>query len=232
MDFKKYKENLESISKIIALSLAISYGAGFLLWNWHLSSYGYFEYDLLQTRFIFSGIVAIMFFAPVVWFIKKILETKFISKSKDFTKFIICIFILFLTLFLLSRIIFPWIPQHLGGARPFPKSIIGEPDEIEFLSNFNIPSAKNADGKSSVQTNLVCEIYNNRDLIIIGTIGETGSTLRILNIRKDKIKGFQSIAIFEEEKYRKIVCAKFFYGRYLSYLKERFFIYASQNIKI
>ncbi len=212
MNWKDSKENLETLSRIVALFLALSYGLGFLLWNIHLNDYGYFEYDLLQTRFILSGIVTILLFViPFSILIHRLLGTQFLSRRSNFIKIVICGILLIVTGFLFVKIIFPWIPQPFGGARPLLKSIIAESSEIEFLSNFNIPAARNADGKSSVQTSPVCEIYSNRDLIIIGTIGESGLTLRVLNIRKDKIKGFQTIAPFEEERYRKIICAKFFF---------------------
>lgn len=151
-------------SLLIAL---VVYSTGFVLWNQYLSHYGYFEYSFVQTRYLSAGL---LFWIPTVAvFGADFLTLKFIPLR--FNKIRTVVDNLFLGIIsvwavLLFFFLFPSIPQSLGGARPMSMSILGSPEEIEYLINFEIKPASNAGDKPSVQTRPICLIYQNSEYIL------------------------------------------------------------------
>lgn len=96
-----------------------------------------------------------------------------------------------------TKEIFFKIPSYLGGAKPSAVSIIANDKQVEYLSNFNIGKADNVEGKPSVETSLVCNIYQNKEIIIIGVVEVEkidkeiikSTPRRVLILKQDQISG-------------------------------------------
>ncbi len=204
------EHNLEKSTKMVGLFLVLAYALGFLAWNIHLSTYGYFEYDLIQTRFLSTGtLILIIFSIPALFSYSLLSSLKKDTLSAFFFRSIFG-FIFAVSFVLFVQYLFPKISQSYGGAYPFTKWLIADPDEIEFLSNFNLLTERNGD-KRSVQTGLVCEIYSNRDIMIVGARGEEGNNKRILILRKEYLKGFQSVPPVVESEAKDAFCSDFYH---------------------
>ncbi len=169
----------------------IIYASGFFVWNIYLSTFGFFEYNLVQIRYLSAGIIL---WTPVFLFY-------FLVKNKK----VFCI----LTIISIMAVIclFPLIPQYIGGAKPIPTMILGAPDQITFLSNYDVRKTENA-GRDSVQTGAVCLIYQNDNYILFFNATDIGTTqqivkIRILSITRDKFSGFQQAV---DEDYSKMQC--------------------------
>ncbi len=193
--------NIKNISSLFSLFLLISYISGFIAWNYYLSRFSFFEYNLLQTRYISAGILFwfLVFIIYIILFlIKKSLIWCTFKIRKDFSFFqrisFACVIIIFYFLIFLPYI-FQITPSYLGGARPIPITLIANPEQIKFLSNFNIPIAKNAAGKQSVQTLQLCNIYQNKDYIILGVVDlkDIIYVKRVIILRQDQILGYDTI---------------------------------------
>lgn len=207
-------ENSVQLSKrvveVFGAVLLIAYGLGFAVWNFHLASYGYFELNLLQARFVPAGVMTLIFIW-IIYIIHKFLcrlFSKFCPKSllNFLTKlrfFYYVPFVIFLSVFFLEGI-FPNVSPTLGGARPSAKFIVGEASQIDFLTNFNISAEQNGD-RLPVQTSLICEIYSNEDVIILGI----RDPYRILILDRDNIKGLQVPLPIHQEKARDEKCSPF-----------------------
>lgn len=171
--------------------VSVIYVCGFVVWNLHLARFGYFEYDLLQTRFISAGILvslsSLILFMLIV-FIVKLFSHRAYSFFVDHQG-------IFLLLFTLAVIVsgvfvFPTIPQYLGGGRPYLGSIIVDESASNEYKEMGLMI-------SDVESLRGCKIYENRNIFIFGFIkneiryDKEGDVLispdRVLIINRDKI---------------------------------------------
>jgi hypothetical protein len=205
--FQKMTED----SRSIGLALFVSYAIGFLTWNFYLAQFGFFEYDFLQTRFLSTGLLTVIFvFLPFVILIRPLRKNA--PENRSLKMKLAEYFIIFLLAnwyFFFVLVLFPNIPQFFGGAYPFVKSIVADPTEIAFLQDLDIPSSPNAEGKSSIQTNYVCEIYSNREVIILATMGREGNSMRALMLQKTDFKGSQAIPPLAVDSAINLLCRPF-----------------------
>ena len=198
--------------KLLPFAIFIVYVLGFLVWNIYLSQFGIFESNFLQTRYLSSGILGLIFISFVVLFFLTIIRLINRIKAKKSNNQITDIFSIkkmimievsvmtFIILFLLFVLfIFPQIPQYFGGAAPVSASLIGSAEQMHFLENFNVDLVPNAEGKEAVQTYPMCILYQNQDYILIG-VRDWKNTLitnpkftlsRVLYLRISQILGFQ-----------------------------------------
>lgn len=79
---------IKDLATYISIFLLLVYSSGFIAWNYFLSQYGFFEYNLLQTRYISAGILILFFMtlsmAPFILFyylIKKLIIKKIKSEN-------------------------------------------------------------------------------------------------------------------------------------------------------
>jgi hypothetical protein len=209
------KRNVGWTTKALVLVFALAYGLGFVIWNLYLSAYGFFEYKLLQTRFLSSGLLALGFLPALI--ILPYLGYKglisLVKRLSELEREIISLLmggVLFLfTLYAYTFFVFPYIPQYLGGAHPYVKSIIAEPDEMDFLSDLNFALPDNG-GKRPIQTDFICEIYSNEDVIIVG-VGEDDKHKRVITFNKNLFKGYQTVPHAYLDEARKSKCNSFIY---------------------
>lgn len=185
--------------------LFIIYFFGFIAWNYFLSRYGIFEYDFLQTRFLSAGLLWLLPFL-VLLIISQIIEIN----NKWLLIFCLTCVVWFI---FFPKFIFPKFPPYLGGAKPIPVSIIGSEDQIKHLSNFNMTPLPTGDNKDSVQTMPVCNIYQNKDFIIVGVLefreNKEFVPMRVLTLKLDQIGGFSTTlgtSLYEQLK----LCNKLF----------------------
>lgn len=211
----KINDITRHISLILSIGLLLSYMFGFIIWNHTLASYSFFEYSLLQTRYISAGLLFLFFLIPIIfllilifkkWFIKIILIFK--KNKLGFLLWILAIYLIMYFLIILalgfSSYFFKKIPQNLGGGKPFVTAMMSTPETIEYLSNFNVESIRNS-GNPEVETVPVCNLYQNEDLVIIGVkmIISKESTIvngksaehiqigyRVLVLKQDQILGY------------------------------------------
>ncbi len=191
------KGALESIHSYWLPFGFLVYTCGFFIWNIYLSSFGFFEYNLIQIRYLSAGLA---FSLPAI-FIVGISRFLYRKNIRGNFRFVIS------GLSILGVIgwglifynVFPWIPQYLGGGKPIPTMLIGNPDQIDFLSNFEIKIAENGGGKRSVQTLPVCLLYQNdkyvlffNSLISTSTKEHFGFTYRLIALSRDEFLGFQT----------------------------------------
>ena len=181
------------------------YASGFFVWNVYLSHFGFFEYNLIQIRFLSAGL---LWWLPIILVILiEVSISRIINSTRKKLQELVGFFfgvLVGLWFISLPLFLFPLIPQYFGGAEPIPTSIIGTPDQIGFLKNFDIPSADNA-GKASVQTFPICLIYQNDQYVLFLTTTLTGTSTdtlgninnvyksRALSLAKSEYIGFQAV---------------------------------------
>lgn len=171
--------------------------------------YGYFEFEIIQARYIPAGIAFFILSTPLLilfHLLLKILQIilEKILKTKNTLKSVVTIFnSIFLTVLIIivyALLYFPTREEYLGGAKPIFISLLGDPEQMRFLNEFNMGIEDNSAGNPGVQTKPVCRLYENKDNILIGVIDwednekngtSIGSVRRIISIRKDIIKGVQ-----------------------------------------
>lgn len=174
---------LKSISLFISLFSIVAYIAGFFIWNIYLNSFGFMEYDIIQTRFVLTGAVFLILFLLTLLVIDYFIN---IFKKIDIKKHIFYIsLIVAIIIIVYANNIFPLIPSVWGGGKPWRLSIISTETEIDYLVNFGI---KRGDG-SRVQTENLCLAYENKDIVLI-LLDD-----RIIEIKKEFIKGFGSLPL-------------------------------------
>jgi hypothetical protein len=149
-------QNIKTILRNSSLFLILFYVTGFIVWNMYLSKFSFFEYDLLQTRFISAGFTCLL--VPIIAFLDLNLRDLFLKQRFPLQ------LIAYFFWILIYSFLFPSIPQALGGSQPFAVSLIGSEEQILFLNQLNLESAQG----SKVQTLPVCEIYSNNSTIIVG----------------------------------------------------------------
>lgn len=182
---------LDIIVKYPAWIIFIIYASGFFIWNIYLSTFSFFEYNLIQIRYLSAGILLWLPVFLLYFFIK--------NKKYFYFSAIVSMFLVILC--------FPLIPQYIGGARPIPIMILGSSDQISFLNNYNVRKTENA-GQDSVQTGTVCLIYQNDNYVLFFNATDFSMVtqtykVRNLSIVRDKFSGFQQAA---DESDSKIQC--------------------------
>lgn len=178
-------EKIESIAKIITCIFGLAFIFGFLIWNTYLYGLGFKEDNIIQTRFIFTGISFLIISTPLILFtifilnlIKKINKTliryslQYFLLILGFTYYIIFVYAIFTRL-----------PIVLGGGRPRGLSIMAEPNTLSYLEKFGISLA---DG-STTQTVNTCITYENDKHVIIILDN------RVMQINSDEFKGLISL---------------------------------------
>ncbi len=213
------KKNLDLIIKLTSAFFVFSYIFGFIAWNVYLSQFGYFESSFLQTRFLSAGITMTIIYLAYIGslikiynLIKNSLYAKNFSADMLGTMLVVVLFVPWY-----SYVIFPRIPQFLGGAHPFAKSIIASEDEIRYFSSLNLIPTPNSGGTNPIQTEYLCEIYNNENITIIGK--SSMGNFRVLILKKDLFKGFQVVPLYLESYIRSEVCKSFVTRSYFWPLK-------------
>lgn len=180
----------EIIGHITLFSIS-SYVLGFLIWNIHLNRFGFSEFKIIQTKFIFTGAIAILFVSLIAFIIFTISKNLFKFCTINYYKTFISLFFLFIIYIFL---IFPFfIPSWLGGGIPQTLSIIGSEDEINELLKITIPKGEG----SQVQTGTLCLAYENEDIFIV-LLDD-----RILQLKKENIRGFGALSGEDRKKIRK-----------------------------
>ena len=193
-------------ASFITIFLGVTYSLGFLSWNSYLSDFQFFEDQLLQTRFISTGILVLLppLVLLMIWWTlrdgscdgtKK--DVRRVSDAPSRAVWVLATLFFVYTWFF-SGFIFPIVPQHYGGGKPFPASIIAEKNILDLLSDLTVELAPNGEGKPFRQTTSVCILYSNKDVLLIGVpkISRSGDTLlvspnRIFTLKKDQILGLE-----------------------------------------
>lgn len=163
---------------------------GFFIWNIYLSRLGFFEYQIIQTRFVLTGLAFLVFLVcagGLVMVLGKFLSMcAYFSHSQFLDSFSIYVFfylgLIFLILFF-PIFYFPMLSPALGGGQPRMLSIIADEKEIQYLAQFGVRIAKG----SSIQTVNYCIAYENDAKIVVLLKN------RVLELKKENIKGFSSL---------------------------------------
>ncbi len=152
----------KKLAKEGSIFLLLCYIAGFIAWNYYLSHFSFFEYDLLQTRFLSAGFLIL--FIPLTIFI-------LIKRFKEFLiryNTLQLIFLFLIWVFVFSFFFFSYIPQYLGGAKPYVVSFI---TNSEISESFKLMGISLEEGNNkSVETLKSCKIYENKEIILAGFI--------------------------------------------------------------
>ena len=164
------------------LALACVYVAGFAVWNRFLTNFGLFEFNLLRTQFISAGILAVVCFYFYLRFI-------FITRTLDWRYFRYALVFTY-WIYLFPLIIFPLVPQWIGGGKPIITSLVGTSTQIMYLEDsFQIPSEPNSEGKKPpIQTRPACLFFARENRSVIGPA--TGTVGRIVALPDDQFIGF------------------------------------------
>ena len=154
--------------------------------------------NLIQTKFISAGI---FFLIPVFVFIEL---KKFTGEIPIYGKITLFIYWFFFFIF-----IFPHIPQSFGGARPEPVTLIGTAEEIKYLQDFGIRTIPNG-GHAVIQTQTVCKIYQNSEIVIIGVSNPVSEGISVrqgaIVLKWDKISGMHTVPPGQLALQRKFFC--------------------------
>lgn len=176
-----------------ALFVALLYGIGFVVWNTRLIPFGFFEYNLLQVRFIAAGFVFLLILFILILILDFILS-RFNEYEIQIPVVLIIVLLLGVIQFCFFQKIFIYIPQSFGGGRPIPTTILGTEEQIGYLSGLGVRGADNGD-KKSIQTQPVCLVYQNDAYIVFQSINQSDNKISARNIplSRDKFIGFSSI---------------------------------------
>jgi hypothetical protein len=171
------------------------YIAGFFAWNFHLGKFGFFEHELLQTRFISAGFL-ILLVPLLIWMLSE-------SVSKEFKSwnFGMRCFTFFAWIIMFSWLFFPLFPQYMGGGSPMTVSLLANPDTMVRFKILGVDLAYAGEKQTAIETQKVCLIYQNSDITIIGVAkvsSPNGNDLvsepnRVLIMPNDKIDGLSTL---------------------------------------
>ncbi|MGC9610613.1 MAG: hypothetical protein ABSE68_00055 [Minisyncoccia bacterium] len=184
---QKLTKTLGDIAKISTFLAIAALVSGFLIWNIYLVRLGFYEFNLIQARYIHAGITFLTLVTPIIFlilWIVRLLSKKFLSITKPGLYAVYCYFgiVFFLLLIpLYTFLVFPRISQAWGGAQPRVLGIIASEPDIAYLANFGIKNAY------PLITGNLCIAYENQESVII--LLED----RVLFLKKDNFKGFNSL---------------------------------------
>jgi hypothetical protein len=185
-------------TKIISAAAVIFFISGFMIWNFYLESFGFSEFNIVQTRFILTGasfcvvflsLFVVLILLPLIGI--SLLVGKVKHKKIDSAPFKPYVFgviaILYLgSLYLYPKTFFAYVPSYFGGGRPMTLSIIASEEEINFLEPFL--------GKSSpVQTQDQCLVYQNEGGAIFLLLN------RIVEVKTSDIRGIVRVPTRQRE---------------------------------
>ena len=176
------------------LILFFCYVAGFLAWNIYLSHFGFFEYDLLQTRFLSAGFL-ILILPVTVFAVRKKSRDKFLLLNHFYQAVFFFVWVCFFAI-----VIFPYIPQYFGGAKPYLASLVSN---SEMIKSFELMGLLYSERQGEqVETTRGCKLYENSDQILMGfgvvSLSEKQNSnqqyaqvdnIRIVAINKNQIQG-------------------------------------------
>ena len=198
------------IGRRISLGLAIAYGVGFIAWNFFLVRFGFFEYNLLQTRFLSAGALFLLPFV-IGWYLikkvslallliyKKCLADRWVPLVKLGVKFILGVSLVVYYYLFVSKI-FPKTDQYIGGAKPFPILIIFEPGKVNFYKDLGFEFYPSGQGQPEKLSRPVCNLYQNNDFVILGIVNpikieelETTISTRIVILKREEAVSFSPV---------------------------------------
>jgi len=172
---------IKKIVEYVSWFLGLSFVLGFFIWSTYLYGLGFKEDNLLQTRFIFTGISFLIISIPVIgiflWLIKHIKKIKNFWKRKMIEVLLITAGIIYYFIFIFF--VFTNLPIFLGGGRPRGLSIMAGADELTYLSSFGIPLAAG----STAQTANLCVAYESNNNIVVVLAD------RVMQINSNNFKG-------------------------------------------
>lgn len=185
-----YDRILNSGKEHYVIFTIVVYASGFFLWNKYLLTFGFFEYNFFQVRFISAGL---LFWLPIIIFIFIFKGLYSFNNIRGITNSIFVILIGFWFGFLYFG--FSFIPQYFGGGKPVEAHIIGTPSQIRFLQNFNIKTVYT--DKISGQTEAVCILYENNEYIFLSTLSMSSEepielSGRVISVSRDQFIGLQT----------------------------------------
>ena len=176
-----------NFSEVFGIFSLLTYVIGFIVWNKYLGDFGFFEYNLIQARYISAGLLFI-----IIWIIVSRVIIFFLHRFRKHEIRIIyknaIALLIIISLVYFSTEVFLLVPQWLGGGKPVATSILGTSEQIEYLKDLNFFPISNA-GNPSIQTR-ACLFYQNNDYVLIGSYS------RILSISRSSIIGFQTVKGF------------------------------------
>ena len=171
---------------------------GFCVWNTYLALLGFTQYDPFQLRYILTGVLYLIVLLGLLGVIATILflvdllfeKSSFEDKCRQIVTSKSIWVLIGLPLILLLAIFLPFIPSYYGGGEPRTISLIAEPEFIDFIEELEVPSFY------SKQTDLLCLLYENDNVVIIMLAG------RLLEIDKSNLIGKSSIPSVESRQLR------------------------------
>lgn len=184
------EKKISIISKIILLALFLLYSFGFLTWNIYLNNFGFYEYNFIETNYISAGFLSCLFLFIIYGVVFHTLQKFFkFSLNSDINVYI-CIVVFSICIVLFPNYIFSRIPRHWLGGGMQQVSILGAPEQILYLNNFDIDGYDNGD-KASVQSKPVCLIYQNDKYSLFGVYNTITNKRRVISIENDRFTGLQ-----------------------------------------
>ncbi|MFA5133952.1 MAG: hypothetical protein WC459_04085 [Patescibacteria group bacterium] len=192
----KIKEILKIISAFIGVIIIVPMVIGFFIWNIYLAKLGFWENDLIKTRFIITGILFSGLFLMVLFGIFKILPSVKNWILENFHKPFVILLIVIILLVGIDYYVRNWFvyfPLSLGGGEPRAISFLMETEEqLERLNKANLGVIKVAG--STLETNKLCLLYENKDDIII-------AVPKLININNEPVKDISRIISFRKNSY-------------------------------
>src|SRR3989338_148320 len=208
----------------LALTVFVVYVIGFFSWNHYLGRFGFFEYELIQTRFFSAGFMSVTILSLIVLVVWRLLKT--VNYEKRLWKIFlnlpilyqisILIFILCTWTLYFSTSVFPLLPQHWGGARPQIVSIIASSSTIDYLRVMNILPVNAGAGKNPIESEKICLLYQNKEFLLLGhsnveinqeaTLATT-SPNRVLILKREQIEALSVIPLVNTIWARQLGCS-------------------------
>lgn len=202
--FDEIEKKLTFTVKIVTMVIGLSLAFGFFIWNLYLYRLGFVEYNLIQTRFILTGLMFLFlssFIFPISYIIRIIgglfAKTKVVVKSIAFFRSLIIshpglrfyymiswsilLFLAWIVIYTLY--IFPQVNSGFGGGEPRLISLLADKESLEYLTSLSLDVGDGA----KYQTANYCIAYENSEFIIILLPD------RVLQVKKDFLLGFGSI---------------------------------------
>lgn len=212
--FETYLEKI-GIKYMLGI-VTISYVIGTALFNIYLRSLGIYEFNLLQLRYMFVGMVFALITGAFFMLIFGLWRVHFLSKKKKPTKREYKLFwnrietaILIVVLpwmYIYARFILPEIPSGFGGAKPIVARLIGSPEEIQRINELiayetNTQPEKLpfevAPGKTNLAIGanvMILDQSKERLFLLLTKDLYLSSTSRLAKSLKDSGKNIESIA--------------------------------------
>jgi hypothetical protein len=166
--------NIKLAEVVVICSVALQ-AIGFLIWEVYLFCLGYVENNILQARFILTGLlfclVSLVVYAAVygvVFVLFKLLNffVGYFNKkipTPNLKDPFLLIYIGFFWFLFYSVFLFSYIPLLIGGGQPHLLSLVTNDDGLKILKSLNIQQGTGA----QYQLENACVAYENNEQIII-----------------------------------------------------------------